>query len=96
MHNRQHLDYPTIFVNFIDDDIWILDEFARTWIESWAPHIHETVRFEELIRSRILLTLAAAAAGLSRAIQSKIRWRSSSAASRIMTLMHRTDCGGER
>jgi hypothetical protein len=47
MHDREHLDFAAIIVDFVNNDVWVLDQFTRSWIKARPSHVREAVRFQE-------------------------------------------------
>ena len=90
-------DLLPIFVNAVDDDVRVFDKLARALYQSAAAHLSGTVQFEEADPiTNPGDNVEAAATGLSLEIQTKMRSKSSSAASRRTTFIRRNGSASAR
>ena len=47
MEDRDDRDLGSLFVNSIDDDVWVLDQFTGSCDSPWASHMCKTVELEK-------------------------------------------------
>jgi hypothetical protein len=46
--DRKHDNFTQIVENLVNNDVWELDEFARSFDQAWASHVRKRVKLQPI------------------------------------------------